>query len=64
VEKLCIVRAKAVENPTPKSFSARDANDPERARVWTGPSRVASLDRRAGTNKINAARNSFPDNQP
>jgi hypothetical protein len=55
VEKLWMTRAKAVENLTAKFISAPRANNPRRLRLWTRPSRVASLDRRAAANMIVAA---------
>jgi hypothetical protein len=59
VEKLWMIGAKAVENRTAKFFPAPRANDPRELALWTVPSRVASLDRRAEANKIVAARNPF-----
>jgi hypothetical protein len=59
VENLCTTRAKAVENRTAKFISARAANNPRRRRVCTRPSRVASLDRHAALDKIDAAPDPF-----
>jgi hypothetical protein len=59
VEKLLMTRAKAVENQTAKIFPAPGANDPHDFALWTVPSSVASLDRRAEANKIVASRNPF-----
>jgi hypothetical protein len=59
VENLWMTRAKAVENRTAKIFPAAHANDPRELALWTGASRVASLDRRTKPDKIVAARNPF-----
>jgi hypothetical protein len=58
VEILWTIRAKAVENRTTKFFLRGDPSNPPPGRMWTAPSRVASLDRTAVPNRIVRARNS------
>jgi hypothetical protein len=62
VEILWMTRAKAVENQTMKYFSACDANDSRRFRLWMRASRPASLDRFAPKRRIVAAPDPTADN--